>query len=143
VVLVVVVVVVVVVMDCPPRVNISHYTHHNFRSGSAFRRVITSRLLRPRSDTHPSRHPSPCLFQRTLSPSVECTCFNHPVRFAFGGHSWGCFFARAFSGRVQPSPRTETFFWSSSSLRDLTDRCKAPQQRCAMILSPGAARSLH
>lgn len=26
-----------VMMDCPPRVNISHYTHHNFRFGSARR----------------------------------------------------------------------------------------------------------
>jgi len=79
----------------------------------------------------PLAAPSPCLFQRTLSPSVECTCFNHLVRFAFGAHSWGCFFARAFSGR-QPSSGTEPFF--SSFLRDLADRCKPPQ-RCAMIFS--------
>lgn len=46
-------------MDCPPRVNISHYTHHNFRSGSAFRRVITSRLLSRGRTLTPTFHPSP------------------------------------------------------------------------------------
>jgi len=48
-----------VMMDCPPRVNISHYTHHNFRSGSAFRRVITSCLLSRGRTLTPSFHPSP------------------------------------------------------------------------------------
>lgn len=81
-------------MDCPPRVNISHYTHHNFRSGSAFRRVITSRLLSRGRTLTPSLS-TRRLFQRTLSPGAECTCFNHLVRFAFGAHSWDFFFTRA------------------------------------------------
>lgn len=61
--------VVVVVMDCPPRVNISHYTHHNFRSGSAFRRVITSRLL-PGSRTLTSSFP---LYLKPSSASSSST----------------------------------------------------------------------
>lgn len=105
-------------MDCPPRVNISHYTHHNFRSGSAFRRVITSCLLSRGSDTHPYFPPvASYLFQRTLSPGAECTCLNHLVRFAFGAHSYDFFFTRAF----QCVHQRESFF-SLPSLSNLGNR---------------------
>lgn len=94
-------------MDCPPRVNISHYTHHNFRSGSAFRRVITSRLLSRGRTLTPYFPPvASYLFQRILSPGAECTCFNHLVRFAFGIHSWDFFFTTVQCVR-------KSFFWLS------------------------------
>ena len=60
-----------------------HSSQFSFRLGVSQSHNFASTLSG--SDTHPYFPPvASYLFQRTLSPCAECTCFNHLVRFAFG-----------------------------------------------------------